>query len=320
MTLRTCRTATVEWAMLGSSVQPSGQLLEHSAACETCAALIREVLDTRKLADLLPAKSMAQDRHEQMKFLLMANARQARAAEPRRSQSNAKVLKWSLAALVVASGVVAAASSLDSTRSLLFHRRPKSSSPAQPAARQIAVCGNSAAHSTSCPITTTAATPPVDAKNIAVPSSTSSTRTAAALVAPASTASSAAGLADSKFAEAWSMYRAGQYQAASAQFDRLLYQDHLDASRTADILYWSAQAHQQSGDSAVAQKRCETLLARYPGAPHATDAALLLGEAAVAGGRYDAARGYLNRALKSPHQVVRTRAERALAKLPTSNR
>jgi len=320
MTLRTCRTATVEWAMLGSSVEPSAQLLEHGAACETCAALIRDVLDARKLADLLPAQSMAQDRHEQMKFLLMANARQARAAEPRRSQSNAKVLKWSLAALVVASGVVAAASSLDSTKSLLFHRRPNSSSPAQPAARQIAVCGIGAKSPTSCLILNPAPAPQLEPRNVVGPSTTSSTRTAAALAAPSSMASSAAGLADSKFAEAWSAYRAGQYQAASAQFDRLLYQDHLDASRTADILYWSAQAHQQSGDSALAQKRCETLLARYPGAPHATDAALLLGEAAVASGRFDAARGYLNRALKSPHQVVRTRAERALAKLATSNR
>jgi hypothetical protein len=61
--------------------------------------------------------------------------------------------------------------------------------------------------------------------------------------------------------------------------------------------------------------RSTQLLRQYPSAPFASDAALLLGEYALASDQFDLAAQYLNRAARSERSVVRERARRALQQL-----
>ncbi len=75
---------------------------------------------------------------------------------------------------------------------------------------------------------------------------------------------------DHAFAEAWQLYRQGRSDLASQAFDSLL-QRKL-ASRRADVLFWSALAHQKSGQRATAKRRFAQLVHEYPLAWHSRDA------------------------------------------------
>jgi len=120
---------------------------------------------------------------------------------------------------------------------------------------------------------------------------------------------------DARFTEAWAALRSKRPADAAKNFDTLLNSASLDSARRADILYWSAQAHRQAGNAGAAQSRSAQLLRQYPASPFASDAALILGEYALASDRFDAAAQFLNKAATSDRQVVRERAKRALKEL-----
>jgi TolA-binding protein len=120
---------------------------------------------------------------------------------------------------------------------------------------------------------------------------------------------------DAAFADAWAELRAKRPAEAAKHFDSLLASDNLDPARRADVLYWSAQSHRQAGEVSAAMSRSSQVLRQYPASHHASDAALILGEYALASDQFDVAAQYLNQAAQSERSVVRERAQRALREL-----
>ncbi|MBI2896602.1 MAG: FecR domain-containing protein [Deltaproteobacteria bacterium] len=88
---------------------------------------------------------------------------------------------------------------------------------------------------------------------------------------------------DQAFHEAWGMLRSGDPRAAAARFDELLRRPDL-GERRADVLFWSARAHQDAGQSSVARERLGDIVRSHPGAWHAAEARSALGEASAADG------------------------------------
>lgn len=130
---------------------------------------------------------------------------------------------------------------------------------------------------------------------------------------PTSQASSS--VDDAGFVQAWTLFRSNKPAAAARRFDALLDSRSLDSARRADILYWSAQSHRQAGEAGAAIERASQLLRQFSSASHASDAALILGEYALAGDQFDRAKHYLSQAARSERSVVRDRAERGLRAL-----
>lgn len=71
---------------------------------------------------------------------------------------------------------------------------------------------------------------------------------------------------DATFALAWECYRNGDALKAAAVFDHLLEKKLGD--QRADILYWSAQAHERAGHFSIALSRLKQLQWAYPGSWH----------------------------------------------------
>ncbi len=113
---------------------------------------------------------------------------------------------------------------------------------------------------------------------------------------------------DSRFAHAWKLLNAGQAAEAAVELDALGQSGRLDSSRRVDVLYWSSQAHARAGHAAAAEARGRQLLREYPSSSRATDAALLVGQAARARGDLQEARYWLEKAVTSVHPAVRSRA------------
>ena len=120
---------------------------------------------------------------------------------------------------------------------------------------------------------------------------------------------------DAAFRRAWRLLQAGRYTQAARAFDALGQAPGLDPGRRADVLYWSAKAHQLGGEWRAAQARAGGLAERSPDAWHAPDAALLMGESLALQGDFDAARRWLSQALSSDRHDVRTRARELLRQL-----
>lgn len=76
---------------------------------------------------------------------------------------------------------------------------------------------------------------------------------------------------DRAFHDAWRIFRSGDSQAAAAAFDELLRRQDL-GDRRADVLFWSARAHQQAGEAGAAHERLDDLVRSHPGAWHEAEA------------------------------------------------
>ncbi len=120
---------------------------------------------------------------------------------------------------------------------------------------------------------------------------------------------------DAAFQRAWKLLQAGKAREAAAAFDALARERDLDPARRADVLYWSAKAHQRSGDSSGARARADELLKQDPEAWHAPDAALLMGESLVEQGKQAEARRWLNRAATTGSPAVQRRAHQLLSQI-----
>jgi hypothetical protein len=120
---------------------------------------------------------------------------------------------------------------------------------------------------------------------------------------------------DTAFAYAFRLLGAGQPGQAATAFDALLGSGPLDASRRADVLYWSAQAHARTGNATLAEARARAYLDGYPGSLHYGDAALLLGDFARNRGAKSQARSYYERALGTSRPATRARAQKSLSLL-----
>jgi TolA-binding protein len=122
---------------------------------------------------------------------------------------------------------------------------------------------------------------------------------------------------DAAFRRAWQLYHAGEADQAAGLFDALLKDPALDGARRSDVLYWSARAHAKLGDSSASDERARAVLESEPGAWHAAESALLLGESLLAQGKHDDARRALLRAASSPRANVRARAIDLLRSVPS---
>lgn len=120
---------------------------------------------------------------------------------------------------------------------------------------------------------------------------------------------------DVAFRRAWQLLQAGRHAEAARAFDVLSQAPGLDPGRQADLLFWSAKAHQLAGEWGRAQARAQALLDQKPSAWHAPHAALLLGESRLLQGDTRGARNALTAALASDRASVRSRARELLRQL-----
>jgi hypothetical protein len=81
---------------------------------------------------------------------------------------------------------------------------------------------------------------------------------------------------DLAFRRAFTFLQTGRPAPAARQLDALLDDATLDAGRRADILYWSAVAHERVGHASTAAARARTLLRDHPDAWRAAEARTLL--------------------------------------------
>ncbi len=120
---------------------------------------------------------------------------------------------------------------------------------------------------------------------------------------------------DAAFRRAWSQFKSGRYREAARSFDALSQAPGIDSGRRADLLYWSARAHQLSGEWNAARSRAQALMSANPKAWHAPNAALLVGESHLLQGNPVQARAALEQALSSDRPAVRQRARELLKRL-----
>lgn len=81
---------------------------------------------------------------------------------------------------------------------------------------------------------------------------------------------------DERFAQAWELYQAGRFPAAARSLDRISKLPQQDNARRAEILYWSARAHLQSGAQEQAARQLRRSLQLSPQGWWADDARQLL--------------------------------------------
>ena len=284
--------ALKQWAQEGASAVTLGELNDHANGCNICGTYLREVRQARELGQQLPNFTLSRTRHETVKFNLMAEARRNRFPTTRRRRHlSLRVRLLAIAAIV---GSAAAATTT-------MHRWTNDRAQALSMLTMLE---------------------PDTARPFRTPRGVDNAFVTTALAAVAqpkrlhpnkprpSTFST-----DSAFAMAWNALQAGQPAVAAARFDSLLDSDNADAGRRADILYWSAQSHRQSGNISGAITRSSQLLRKHPTSAFAPDAALMLGEYALADGKLLLAKLYLRRAAQATHCVVRERAIRELGRL-----
>lgn len=301
------------WAKQGSLLPLPKALSGHGKQCTICANFIQSVGRARELGQLLPTTTIPRSRHDEMKFRLMAEARQNRpnggtVSAPR----NLRVRVLAMAAIVVSVAGAAAAHHFFQVPVLLG----RGSTPGAMEARPFT-------HVTSPGLSTHSVAPSLStnpwnlAATIDVPPPAMSATTASTQNAPRVAAQSraSADTGDSEFTRAWKALRTKRPAEAAKRFDALLASPTLDAARRADILYWSAQSHRQAGNTGQAMSRSTQLIRQFPSAPFAADAALMLGEFALASDKFELAKRHLTKAASSQHAVVRERARRALEKL-----
>lgn len=290
------------WAEQGNHLPIPGGLRTHAERCAACADFIRTVDDARTLGQQLPTTPLGQQRHDAMKFQLMATARQQAS---RALASNHPVRIG--ARLLIAAFVVTAAATAGgyAVKAMRDRNVPSGANRAAPA-QQLS-------HLETARVNTNIGARLASAAATASSPSASMLGSANAEPAGATTPTNIDG--DARFTEAWAALRAKRPAEAARNFDALLDSNSLDAARRADILYWSAQSHRQAGNVGAAQSRSAQLLRQYPSSPFAGEAALILGEYALANGQFDTAAKYLTRAADSDRPVVRDRAKRALKEL-----
>ncbi len=310
--MTTCRSLAEakQWAELGNLRLVPDDLRSHAGRCDVCAAFLQTVDLARELGQQLPATALGHERHDAAKFKLMAAARQG--ARPTRTSGRRARLG---VRLLVAAFVVTAAAAASNyvVKNVRMSRVPMSSGASEVAqslphldtrrlganlAQSLATAA--LASQGKFPVVTVAGTSPA----------------AAPAAATANTANASTSVdGDALFTEAWAALQSKRPAEAAKHFDALLSSSSLDAARRNDTLYWSAQAHRQAGNAGTALQRSSQLLRQYPSSPFATDAALILGEYALANDQFDAAAQYLNKAATSARPVVRERAKRALGEL-----
>jgi TolA-binding protein len=309
------------WTNAGCDAEKPVALLEHVNECESCAEEVRRIERARWLGRSLPVVTLAPNARREMKFSLMAETRRCvpvlRLAAERRFLSPGLSLRVAIAGALVLSTCVAAvllpkswwdvpapskpipATQCDTSQAPSLTsvgrtapnprelRAADSESKGQTADPGTSERSNEDEHSASTMPQKSAPRPPAPAVTVADP--------------------------DDAFASAWASLRSHRPAEAAERFDRLLEGPNMDPSRRADVLYWSAQAHRNIGDVHIAERRCRELLDRFPRAPFAPNAALVLGDIEQSKGNVAGARRYFERALSSPHENVRARAQRALA-------
>jgi len=284
--------ALKQWAHKGSSAVTLGKLNDHANGCNICRTYLREVRQARELGQQLPNFTLSRNRHETVKFNLMAEARRNRyPTTHRRRHLNLRVRLLSIAAIVGGAAAAATATPWGT------NERAQSFSMLTTLESHIATPFRTPRRVDNAFATT------------ALPAVLQPKRLHPNKPGPSTF------FTDSAFAIAWNALQAGQPAAAAARFDDLLYSENVDDGRRADILYWSAQSHRQSGNIIGAIKRSTQLLRKHPTSPFAPDAALMLGEYALADGKLLLAKLYLRRAAQATHCVVRERAIRELGRL-----
>lgn len=299
----------VAWAAQGSELAIPEFLSAHAVRCEACALLIASVRLGRQLGQLLPNAALTPSRHDAVKFLLMAEAR--RGGTDRRKGRHAYLGIRLLVAAIITSGVATA-----------WYAAHRVGVGFQPAESEVAVAqslprlethhlgrGIERALGDAASRRQLQFAPKHDPAN---PGSSTQKRTDES----ASAVQASPGVdGDAAFSEAWVALRAKRPAEAARRFDALLDSGALDPARRADVLYWSAQSHRQAGAVGVAISRSNQLLRQHPSSHHACDAALILGEYALANQQFDQAAQFLNLAARSERSVVRERAQRALREL-----
>lgn len=299
----------VAWATQGSELGAPESLIAHAECCEACAGLITSVRLGRQLGLLIPNTALTQSRHDAVKFLLMAEARRG-AADWRKGRPVYLGIRL-LVAAIITSGVA--------TAWYAAHRVGVGFEPAESEGSVAKSLPRLETHDFGRDIVRAMVV--VTARQElqfapkhepSKPGSSTQQRTDE----PASADQASPGVdGDAAFSEAWSTLRAKRPAEAARRFDALLDSRTLDPARRADVLYWSAQSYRQAGAVGAAISRSNQLLRQYPSSHHACDAALILGEYALASRQFDQAAQFLNLAARSDRSVVRERAQRALREL-----
>jgi hypothetical protein len=333
------------WASAGSDEPKSAALLEHVARCEVCAVEVRRIERVRRLGGSLPAVTLTPNQQREMKFALMAETRRcAPAVRPSRAAWLSGPLAPRRVAMVgalVVSTCIAAVLLPNSLRNVTTPSKPilanrcaeeKASLPSRsampaPVGHEVRPVEGHPGERSDVGVVAG-----VDGRgglrNVEAASGARPPMAPVASAIRGKSAEEASGDAsapakmdpDDAFAAAWSALRNHRAAEAARGFDRLLESSELDASRRADVLYWSAQAHRGIGDVSVAERRCRELLEGSPRSPFAPNAALVLGELEQRKGNAVEARRYFERALSSSHANVRERAKKALASLEHGSR
>jgi hypothetical protein len=322
--MKLCRLlgACEDWAAQGNASDLPEALRAHISRCQSCAAFVQAVLGVRELGGSLPTVTMSSARHDKMKFLLMSEARQSRNGHRVGLGRTSVRTRLLAAAAIVATTAAAAAASVVTRQFVQTRAAPTSTEPTEHAATQrvrpLAHFSGKSSSATGMPEVAFPRGAMLAATDPQRPSVATTSPLASAL--PSSATQAPTHPDDSEFARGFALLRDKKPAEAAKRFDALLATASLDSARRADVLYWSAQAHRRAGNAGTAISRSSQLLQQYPSAGFAPDAALMLGEFAIAGDQFDLAAQYLNKALKSQHAVVRDRAQRALSKLSESSR
>jgi hypothetical protein len=294
----------VAWATQGNAHAVPDSLRDHALRCESCAEFVASVSLTRELGQSLPATAMVRARHDALKLELLSQAR--RHAGNSAHIRHLRLWLRLLVAAFITSGAAAAAKYATDRRTSLLDRARAPQALAQPLPKlETPSIDNSVANRL------------VKATSALLPRSEDSGKLPLPPGVDASEAAQhcATTTADDVFAQAWAALRDKRPTEASKRFDALLASKTLDPARRADVLYWSAQSHRQAGEAGAAISHSLQLLHQFPSAHHASDAALILGEYALARDQLDRAAQYLTQAAQSERSVVRERAQRGLRQL-----
>lgn len=299
--------ALLSWAQAGCRAELPFELSRHIAACPSCAKNYESITQVRALVARAPIHRVPARRIESIETLLRTETRFSR-LRPAPAPKNRRWIAGAAAAVLVGSVGVAAA---------LVQKReipaPSIASVSRTIPSVFVVSTNVAPANASVSAADASTAPvlgePLKVSPIVSGANGSSVRVGLPPVSSASLPD------DSAFASAFAELNAGHPGVAASAFDALLNQRWLDASRRADVLYWSSQAHARAGNRSMAEARARTYLNRFPNALRAGETALLLGDYARDRGQLDLARRYYERGAKSTRPTTATRAKKALNSL-----
>ncbi len=278
------------WQRLGAAATLPDALERHLLECPPCHAHVAEVRALRGLFAHLPAIEIEQQQLDEMRFLLMAEAR--RGPAPLASASTERHYpRWlrrhpffGFSAAVVF--MVSAAAAFSAVRSdwereqglererLSTLPRPRASSAERrepgPAALHPA---NPEAAAASAPHVEAPGTKAASPRDLA-PRATATSEPVRAL-RRGLVAASARRPVDERFRRARALIGDGRAAEAVEAFDRLADDPTVDAARRADALFWAARASRDSGDAQGARARAEQYLAAHPNGWYRARAAAL---------------------------------------------